>query len=77
MDIESAIDKVLPVRGNNCPVATLLESLDEKNRLALNDAITKGVPVHIITKALRSEGLRMAEETLRIHKLGACKCATK
>ena len=78
MDLESAIAKHQPDRIKDvCVVKALLERLDEKNRQALQSAIDKGVPNHIICKALRAEKLKMSEESLRLHKAGACKCETK
>ena len=75
MDLESAIAKHQPDRVKDvCVVKALLERLDEKNRQALQTALDRGVPNHIICKALRAEKLKMSEESLRLHKAGACKC---
>jgi len=77
MDINAAIAKHQPNRPNNiCPVKGLLSRLDDKNRKALQEALDKNIPNHIICKALRSEGLKMSEESLRLHKIRDCKCAT-
>ena len=78
MDLENAIQKMQPARSaKDCVVAVLIDQLDETNRKAFLSAMERNVPVYLLTKALRSEGLRMSEESLRSHKAGICKCATK
>jgi len=78
MDLEAAIAKNQPERIKDiCVVKLLLERLDDQNKKALQNALDKNIPNHIICKALRAEKLKMSEESLRLHKAGACKCATK
>jgi len=76
MDLETAFTKYQP-RSKGCPVDLLLESLDEKNRKVLKNAIDGKIPTYLIAKTVRSEGLKLSEGSIVSHRKGDCKCATK
>lgn len=77
MDLAAAFEKTPPARGIMCPVQVILESLDEKNRIALIKAIDSQLPAYIISKTVRAEGIKLSEGSVRSHRKGECKCATK
>ena len=76
MDLETAFTKYQP-KSKKCPVDILLESLDEKNRKVLKNAIDGKIPTYLIAKTVRSEGLKLSEGSIVSHRKGDCKCATK
>jgi len=77
MDLEAAFEKNLAPRGRLCPVQVIMDALDEKNRLALQKAMAGNLPAYVISKTVRAEGMKLAEMTIRAHRKGECKCATK
>jgi len=76
MDLETAFTKYQP-KSQKCPVELLLESIDEKNGKALKNAIDGSLPIYVIAKIVRSEGLKLSEGSITSHRRGECKCATK
>jgi adenine-specific DNA glycosylase len=77
MDLEAAFEKNQSPRGKICPVQVIMDSLDEKNRQALKKAIDSNLAAYVISKTVRAEGMKLAEMTIRAHRKGECKCATK
>ena len=57
-----------------CPFAKLIESLDDKDKEVLNNAINKKVPSVTLANALRKEGYKIAEATISQHRRGICRC---
>ena len=77
MDLETALKKNTPtIRPNICATQILIDTLDEKNKSVLLEAM-KTYPDYLIIKALRSEGLKLSELSLKSHRLGECKCVTR
>lgn len=76
MDLEAALKKKAPVK-NQCRVSTLLTSLDDKNRKALEAAINSHLSPYVIARAVKSEGLTLSENTIYKHRRNECICATQ
>jgi CMP-N-acetylneuraminic acid synthetase len=76
MDLEAALKKTTPARST-CRIKNLLESLDEKNSKALEAACNSELSPYAITRALRSEGLVLSENSVYKHRRNECKCVTK
>ena len=62
------------VKENYCAYQEMYDSLSEVDRKALDDAWAKGFSANVVLMALRSEGIKSSNESIRRHKMGACKC---
>ena len=62
------------MRVGFCAYQTLYESLSKEDQKAIDDAWEKGYSINIILSALRSDGHKSSNESLRAHKNGTCKC---
>lgn len=62
------------MRVGLCAYQSLYDSLSKDDQKALNDAWEKGYSVNIILSALRSDGHKSSNESIRAHKNGTCKC---
>jgi len=60
-----------------CPYKTLYDSLPKEDQIALDEAWAKNYPINTILTAIRSEGYKSSNETLRAHKNKVCKCWVK
>jgi hypothetical protein len=60
-----------------CPYQALYDSLPKDDQKALDDAWAKGYSTNIILNALRAEGHKSSNESIRAHKNGMCKCPRK
>jgi len=60
--------------AGKCSYQTLYDSLDEADQKALDDAWKKGYSVNIILTALRSDGHKSSNESIRTHRSGTCRC---
>jgi hypothetical protein len=71
-------DKLTSMSGtlkeNWCAYQAMYNSLKPADRKALDDAWAKGYSVNVILNALRSEGIKSSNESIRRHRMGACKC---
>jgi len=76
MDLGAALKKKTP-NNFQCRVKNLLDSLDDKNRAALETAINGNLSPYVITRAIKSEGLTLSENTIYKHRRGECICPTK
>jgi hypothetical protein len=76
MDLEAALKKKTFVK-NQCRVNTLIASLDDKNRKALESAINSNLSPYVISRAVKSEGLTLSENTIYKHRRNECLCETK
>ena len=63
-----------PIRTHGCPYMNLYASLSKEDQKALDKAWEKNVPVSLIVKALRQEGHKTSNDSIRAHKKGECKC---
>jgi hypothetical protein len=57
-----------------CAYLSLYESLSKDDQKAIDDAWAKGYSINIILSALRADGHKSSNESLRAHKNGTCKC---
>jgi hypothetical protein len=62
------------MRVGFCAYQTLYESVSKEDQKAIDDAWEKGYSINIILSALRSDGHKSSNESLRAHKNGTCKC---
>jgi hypothetical protein len=62
------------MRVGFCAYQTLYDSLSKEDQKAIDDAWEKGYSINIILSALRSDGHKSSNESLRAHKNGTCKC---
>lgn len=60
-----------------CSYMSMYESLPDKEKQALDTAISKGYSQNLIIKALRAEGYKCSADTMRSHFKGLCKCPKK
>ena len=60
-----------------CAYQSLYDSLPKEDQKALDDAWAKGYSINLILTAIRSEGHKSSNESLRAHKNGACRCPRK
>lgn len=57
-----------------CAYQMLYDSLDEADQKAIDNAWEKGYSVNIILTALRSDGHKSSNESIRSHRRGTCRC---
>lgn len=62
---------------NICAYQAMYDSLTVENRKALDEAWAKGLSVNLILAALRSEGIKSSNESIRRHFKGLCACPKK
>ena len=60
-----------------CPYQTMYNSLTVENQKALDEAWAKGLSANLILSALRSEGIKSSNESMRRHFKGLCACPKK
>jgi len=60
-----------------CAYKTLYDSLPKEDQIALDEAWAKKYSLNTILTAIRSEGYKSSNETLRAHKNKVCKCWEK
>lgn len=61
-------------KQKDCPWMALYESLPKEDQRALDKALERGIPLSLIVKALRQEGHKTSNDSLRAHRKGDCKC---
>jgi hypothetical protein len=78
MSLEDKINEQVAARKKMrigyCAYLSLYESLPKEDQKALDDAWAKGYSINIILSALRADGHKSSNESLRAHKNGTCKC---
>ncbi len=57
-----------------CPYQLLYNSLPPEDKKALDAAWKVNMPVSLIVRALRQEGHKMSNDSVRAHGKGQCKC---
>jgi hypothetical protein len=62
------------IRIGYCAYQSLYDSLSQDDQKAIDDAWAKGYSINIILSALRADGHKSSNESLRAHKNGTCKC---
>ena len=61
-------------RSSGCAYIALYESLSKEDQKALDKAWERDMPLSLIVKALRQEGHKTSQDSLRAHIKGECKC---
>lgn len=61
-------------KADFCAYQAMYDSLSDADRKALDEAWAKGYSANVVLMALRSEGIKSSNESIRRHKMGACKC---
>ncbi len=70
------LSEVLKPRSYNCAVRTLLYSLDESDQEILRDnLVNPDIANNSLARALRGVGFRIADTSIRRHRLGECSCS--
>lgn len=62
------------MRVGFCAYQTLYDSLSKEDQKAIDEAWDKGYSVNIILSALRADGHKSSNESLRAHKNKTCRC---
>ena len=62
------------MQDKRCPYEALYSSLSKEDQKALDDAWAKKYSINIILSALRADGHKSSNESLRAHKNGTCVC---
>jgi hypothetical protein len=60
--------------NNYCAYKAMYDALPLKDQTALDEAWQKGYSVNVVLTALRSEGIKSSNESIRAHRRGMCKC---
>jgi hypothetical protein len=66
-----------PPRAGSCAVRTVLDSLDESDRIILVDALSTPITVwgHVpLSEALKQRGIVLLETAIRKHRAARCSC---
>lgn len=74
--IENAVQERTKPK-NYCAYQFMYDALTPENKQALDNAWAKGYSVNVILTALRSEGIKSSNESIRAHRNGLCKCKNK
>jgi hypothetical protein len=74
MDLEEAIEHFSFKDEGMCNLAVIMQDLTDKDKKVLNDALAKGIPSTTIASALRSEGHKIGEPTINLHRRDKCRC---
>lgn len=62
-------------RANNfCAYVVMYNSLSLQDQKALDEAWEKGYSNNTVLQALRAEGVKSSNESIRAHRNGLCKC---
>jgi hypothetical protein len=62
------------LKDDYCAYRIMYEALSITDKEALDEAWAKGYSANVVLMALRSEGIKSSNESIRRHRLGACKC---
>jgi hypothetical protein len=57
-----------------CAYKTMYDSLNPTDQKALDEAWAQGHSSHTVLLALRAEGIKTSNESIRAHRKGLCKC---
>lgn len=74
MDLEEAIEHFRHKTEGLCVFAVLIKTLTDKDKNVLLDALAKGIPTTTLGSALRSEGYKIGEPSINLHRQDKCKC---
>ena len=62
------------VNGSTVGNLAIALTVTKENKKALDDAWAKGYSYNLVLMALRAEGIKSSNESIRAHKKGMCKC---
>jgi hypothetical protein len=57
-----------------CAYKMLYDTLPTEDKKAIDAAIQKGMPISLLVRALRQEGHKTSNDSVRAHLKGLCKC---
>jgi hypothetical protein len=57
-----------------CAYIVMYQNLSPTDQKALDEAWAEGHSAHTILSALRAEGIKASNESIRAHRQGFCKC---
>lgn len=77
MGLAESIDKFAYGLNNACPFQQLLNKMSKEDQAVIDNAFERGVSMFAVTKALRSEGYRIAEASVSDHRKQVCRCFKK
>jgi hypothetical protein len=60
-----------------CAYQVMYDALNSLDKEALDNAWAKGYSQNIVLLALRAEGIKSSNESIRAHRNGLCKCPNK
>lgn len=70
--ISNALEKS---RVKQCVFRKIFLELEEDDKIAINEAVSKGLSGYVIANALREGGYKIAASTVHMHLEKKCKCA--
>jgi hypothetical protein len=57
-----------------CAYQVMYDNLNPQDKKALDEAWATGMPVSLIVRAIRQEGIKTSADSVRAHQKGICKC---
>ena len=60
--------------GTHCAYQMMYESLKPEDKKALDTAWANNMPLSLVVRALRQEGIKTSSDSVRAHRKGICKC---
>ena len=74
MAIADLLNEAMIEKISLCSMGKILESLNEKDRDAIEKAQQNGVSSNTIFNVLKLEGYKISTNSLYLHIKGACRC---
>ena len=74
MALADLLDGYIAKQTSGCSFQKLIDTLSEKDKIALQSAMDKGVPGSVVIHALKSEGHKTSNDSFYRHYKGMCKC---
>ena len=59
---------------NICAYQVMYDNLNVQDKKALDEAWATNMPVNLVVRALRQEGIKTSGDSVRAHQKGICKC---
>ena len=77
MAIADLLNEAMIEKISLCSMGKILESLNQKDRDAIEKAQQNGVSSNTIFNVLKLEGYKISTNSLYLHIKGACRCPKK
>jgi hypothetical protein len=77
MALVKQLQKIAESRNKYCAYKKMYDSLTPEDQKALDEAWAKKYSANEILMALRAEGIKSSNESIRQHRIGACDCQEK